>query len=434
MMRSGAKKGKVAQRPARGAAARPRAPSLAKEHAVRITAIETIRSSEFPNLLWVQVATDEGLVGLGETFYGPAAAEGHIHGTIAPYLIGKDPRAIEAHQAHLTGYIGFAGASAEMRGRSAVDIALWDILGQSVGLPLCDLLGGRVRKSIKVYNTCAGYSYVQTRPTQGTANFGLEAPRGQYEDLDAFLHRADELAHSLLEQGISAMKIWPFDYAAERSAGHHMSPAELKQALVPFEKIRAAVGDRMDVAAELHSLWSRPEAVRIARALEPFAPMWVEDPVFMDHMASIGEVARATACPIAVGETRGGRADFRALLELEALAMLIMDVAWCGGVSEARKIAAMAEAWHVPVAFHDCTGPVALTVSTHLALNTRNCWVQEIVRAFYFGWYHRFVTRLPPLSRGEITAPEGPGLGTALQPDVAARKDVSVRRTTAADL
>ena len=153
---------------------------------MKVTGIETIRVGEFPNLLWVQVLTDEGVTGLGETFYGPAAAEGHIHGIIAPYLIGKDPRNIEAHQAHLTGYIGFTGASAEMRGRSAIDIALWDILGQSVGLPLCDLLGGRVREEIMVYNTCAGYSYVQTRPTQGTDNFGLDAAKGQYEDLDAF--------------------------------------------------------------------------------------------------------------------------------------------------------------------------------------------------------------------------------------------------------
>jgi L-alanine-DL-glutamate epimerase-like enolase superfamily enzyme len=174
--------------------------------------------------------------------------------------------------------------------------------------------------------------------------------------------------------------------------------------------------------------------VKIAQALEPLKPMWVEDPVFMDHLASIGEVARATACPIAVGETRGGRADFRGLLELEALAMVIMDVTWCGGVSEARKIAAMAEAWHVPVAFHDCTGPVALTVSTHLALNTRNCWVQEIVRAFYFGWYHRFVTALPPIVKGEITVPDGPGLGIALQPDIVRRKDARVRRTTDKDV
>jgi galactonate dehydratase len=401
---------------------------------MKVTAIETIRSEEFPNILWVQVQTDEGVTGLGETFYGPASAEGHIHGLIAPYLIGKDPRNIEAHQAHLIGYIGFVGSSAEMRGRSAVDIALWDILGKSSNLPLCDLLGGRVRENIKVYNTCAGYSYVQTKPTQGTSNFGLDATKGQYEDLDAFLNRPDELAHSLLEMGISAMKIWPFDYAAEASSGYWISADDLKRGLSSFEKIRAAVGDRMEIAAELHSLWSRPMAVKIARALEPINCMWVEDPVFMDHMHSIGEVARSTRSPIAVGETRGSRADFRQLLELEALSMVIVDLSWCGGISEARKVASMAETYHIPIAFHDCTGPVVLAVSTHLALNARNCWLQEMVRAFYYGWYHRFVTELPPVENGTITVPKGPGLGLALQPDVMTRPGVTVRRTTAKDL
>lgn len=401
---------------------------------MKVTAIETIRSEEFPNILWVQVQTDEGITGLGETFYGPASAEGHIHGLIAPYLIGKDPRNIEAHQAHLIGYIGFVGSSAEMRGRSAVDIALWDILGKTSNLPLCDLLGGRVRENIKVYNTCAGYSYVQTKPTQGTANFGLDATKGQYEDLDAFLNRPDELAHSLLEMGISAMKIWPFDYAAEASSGYWISAEDLKRGLTSFEKIRAAVGDRMEIAAELHSLWSRPMAMKIARALEPIDCMWVEDPVFMDHMHSIGEVARSTRSPIAVGETRGSRADFRQLLELEALSMVIVDLSWCGGISEARKVASMAETYHIPIAFHDCTGPVVLAVSTHLALNARNCWLQEMVRAFYYGWYHRFVTELPPVQNGMITVPKGPGLGLALQPDVMTRPGVTVRRTTGKDL
>ncbi len=401
---------------------------------MKVTAVETIRSKEHPNLLWVQVLTDEGVTGFGETFYGPAAAEGHIHGLIASYLIGKDPRNVEAHQAHLTGYIGFAGASAEMRGRSAIDIALWDILGQCANLPLCDLLGGRVREKIKVYNTCAGYSYVQTEATQGTHNFGLGAKKGQYEDLDAFLHRADELAISLLEMGIDAMKIWPLDYAAEASQGYWISDVDLKTGLEPFDKIRRAVGDKMAVAYELHSLWSRPQAIKIAQALEPYKPMWVEDPVFMEHMSSIGEVARATRSPIAVGETRGGRGDFRSLIELNALSMVIMDVTWCGGVTELKKIATMAEPYQTPVAFHDCTGPVALTVSTHLALNTRNCWVQEIVRAFYYGWYHRYVTDLPPIEKGMITVPKGPGLGTKLQPDVVTREGVTVRRTTKADI
>lgn len=191
---------------------------------MKITAIETIRVEEFPNLLWVHVHTDEGLIGLGETFYGPGAAETHIHDTIAPYLLGQDPLLIDRHQAHLVGYVGFVGSSAEMRGRSAIDIALWDLWGQATNQPVHQLLGGAVRDEIRVYNTCAGYRYIQYEPIQGTANFGFDKDAGIYEDLDAFLHRADELAHSLLEMGITGMKIWPFDYAAEASQGQYISP------------------------------------------------------------------------------------------------------------------------------------------------------------------------------------------------------------------
>ena len=398
---------------------------------MKVTAIETVRVEEFPNLLWTQVHTDEGLVGLGETFYGPGSAEAHVHEIIAPYLIGKDPLLIDRHQAHMIGYVGFVGASAEMRGRSAVDIALWDLWGQATDQPIHQLLGGAVRDDIRAYNTCAGYRYVRNRPTQGTANFGLAGDEGPYEDLDAFLNRADELAHSLLEMGIDAMKIWPFDFAAEASSGQYISAADLDKALLPFAKIREAVGDKMDVMAELHSMWNRPQAVRIARALEQFDPLWVEDAVFMDHMHSLEEVARATKAPIAVGETRGGRADFRGLLELESLSLVIMDIAWCGGLSEARKIGAMAETYHVPVAFHDCTGPVVLAASTHLALNARNCHIQEMVRAFYYSWYGDLVTALPPVTKGRITVPDGPGLGLALQPDVLKRSDCHIRRTDA---
>ena len=396
---------------------------------MKITAIETVRVEEFPNLLWVLVHTDEGLTGLGETFYGPGSAEAHIHGIITPLLLGQDPRLISRHHPKLIGYVGFTGAGAEQRGRSAIDMALWDIWGQTTNQPIHQLLGGAVRDDIPVYNTCAGYRYVRKGDGQGTHNFGLDGNEGPYEDLDAFLNCADQLAHSLLEMGIKAMKIWPFDYAAEISGGQHISAADLEKALEPFSKIRNALGDRIDVMAELHSLWDRPNAVKIARALEPYNPYWVEDPVFMDHLASLGEVATSTTCPIAVGETRGGAADFRYLLELGNLSQLIMDVAWVGGITEARKIAHMAEPWHIPVAFHDCTGPVTLTASTHLALASRNCHIQEIVRAFYYGWYGELMTTLPPVENGRIRAPDGPGLGVSLQPDVLNRPDCSVNRT-----
>jgi galactonate dehydratase len=398
---------------------------------VKVTAIETVRIAAYPNLLWVRLHTDEGLTGTGETFFGPDAAEAHVHAIIAPYLLGQDPRPIERHAAHLVGYVGFVGSSAEQRGRSAVDIALWDLWGQVSGQPVCQVLGGAVRDDIRVYNTCAGVRYALEKPVHDSANFGLEArsPKPDYEDLEAFLHRADELAHGLLEMGITGMKIWPFDFAAEASHGAYISPADLRTALEPFEKIRKAVGDRIDVMCELHALWNLPTAKTVIRAVEPYAPAWVEDPVFMDQLESLGEVQASTRVPIATGETLGGRGQFKELLQRRGCGMAIMDLSWCGGLSEARKIAALAEAWHVPVAFHDCTGPVALAASTHMALHARHCFVQEMVRAYYFGWYGDLVTALPPLKDGRITVPEGPGLGLALSPERLRAQDVRIRRS-----
>ena len=256
---------------------------------MKIIAIETIRIGEFPNLLLVQIKTDDGLVGIGETFYGPGSAEAHIHEIIAPYLIGKNPENIESHQKNLIGYIGFIGASAEMRGCSAVDIALWDIIGQACSKPLYNLLGGKVKEKIRVYNTCAGPDYIRNLPVQGTKNFGLNN-KGKYQDLDAFINRPVELAQSLLEQKIDAMKIWPFDFFAEKNNGQYISHEDLLKGLEPFKKIRESLGNKIDIMAELHSLWNRPQAVKICRALEEFDLLWIEDPVFMDHLSSIGEL------------------------------------------------------------------------------------------------------------------------------------------------
>ena len=204
---------------------------------MKVSRIDTIRIEEFPNLLLVEIKTDEGLVGLGETFYGPASAEAHIHEIIAPYLLEKNPLNIELHQKNLIGYTGFVGASAERRGSSAIDIALWDLWGQETSQPIYNLLGGKVRDKIRVYNTCAGSHYIRKLPTQGTSNFGLDS-RDKFEDLDAFLNNPVDLAYSLLDSGIDAMKIWPFDFAAEKSNGHYISAKDMKIALTPFEKIR----------------------------------------------------------------------------------------------------------------------------------------------------------------------------------------------------
>ena len=384
---------------------------------MKITALETIRIAERPNLIWVQVHTDQGLIGLGETFFGASTVEAHVHDYIAPRVIGRDPLEIDKLSGDLVGYLGFRSSGAEVRGNSAFDIALWDIFGKATGQPIAQLLGGFTRREIRTYNTCAGSDYVKKTSGQVTSNYGL-GQKSAFDDLNGFLHRADDLAHSLLEDGITAMKIWPFDAAAEQSRGQYISAADITKALEPLEKIRSTVGDKMDIMVEFHGLWQLLPALQIARALTPYQTFWHEDPIRMDSLSSLKRYADVSTAPISASETLGSRWGFRDLLETGVAGVVMMDLSWCGGLSEARKIAAMAEAWHLPVAPHDCTGPVVLCASTHLSLNAPNALVQESVRAFYKGWYRDLVTALPTIKNGMITVPPGPGLGMELHPDL----------------
>jgi len=400
---------------------------------MKVTKVQTIRLDRHPNLIWVRLHTDAGITGLGETWFGAGPAEADIHDRIAPLLLGEDPSRIEHFNRILRSYAGFFGTGAEMRAASAVDVALWDIAGKAAGKPVHDLLGGATRESIQVYNTCAGPDYVSQSADVRPENFGLsDTLRKEYEDLDAFLNRADELAASLLEMGISSMKIWPFDFAEGAADGMDISTADLKKALAPFEKVRAAHGDAMRIKAELHGLWSLPAAKKIAAALEPIGVDWIEDPIWMDRMAEIGELTRFTRAPIAGGETLGGLGQVRDLLTQGAVATPIIDVTWGGGITFAKKAAALAEGFAKPIAFHDCSGPVTLAASTHLALACPNVIEQEITRGFYYGWYHELVDQPPPIENGFIRTPEGPGLGLDLLPNLAETAGASVRVSTAA--
>lgn len=386
---------------------------------MKITKLETIRIEERPNLLWIQVHTDEGLIGLGETFFGAKAVEAYIHETVAPIVIGRNPLEIDKLSADLVGYLGYRSTGVETRGNSAFDIALWDIFGKATGQPIAQLLGGFTRQDIRTYNTCAGTEYIKKATGQNTNNYALKSGGSDgYDDLNSFMNCADELAHSLLEEDITAMKIWPFDIAAEKTRGQYISKEDLKTTLKPFEKIRNAVGDKMDIMVEFHLMWQLLPAIEIARALEPFDTFWHEDPIKMDSLSSLTRYAEASRAPIAASETLGSRWAFRDLIETGAAGIFNLDISWCGGLSEARKIASMAETWHLPIAPHDCTGPVVLCASTHLSLNAPNALVQESVRAFYKTWYRDLVTALPPVKAGRITVPPGPGLGMELNPEL----------------
>lgn len=400
---------------------------------MKVARIETVESAAYPNLIWVQLHTDDGLVGLGETFFGPAAVAAYIHETAAPYLLGQDPLAIERHHSTLGKRMMSNAIGAEARGISALDIALWDLFGQSVGLPIYRCLGGPVRDRIRIYNTCAGYGYYTHKANKPgssfAANWGLGEHQGPYEDLLAWQQegRAGELARSLLDMGITAMKIWPFDQFADETNGQDITLAQLEQGLQPFRQIREAVGMRMEIAVELHSRWNLPSAIRIASALEEIRPMWYEDPIRMDNPEALAEFAGRTRVPTTASETITGRYAFREMLEKQAVGIVMFDPGWVGGISEARRIANLADAYHRPVAPHDCTGPVAYTVGTHLCLATPNAMIQEGVRAYYHGWYQDVITQLPETERGFVAAPSGPGLGTRLLPDFATRAGVTLR-------
>jgi L-alanine-DL-glutamate epimerase-like enolase superfamily enzyme len=395
---------------------------------MKITRIETLSLGEFPNVSWVLVHTDAGQVGLGETFFGSEAVAAYVHETLAPQMLGQDPLRLEAHARKLLlNYVGFKSTGVEIRGASAFDIALWDIFGQATGQPLYQLLGGKCRERVRAYNTCAGYRYVRARPNWSTKDWGLSQSEGPYEDLEGFLHRADDLAESLLSEGYTGMKIWPFDHAAEASNGTDISVADLKTAMQPFEKIRKRVGDRMDIHVELHALWQLPAAMKIARALEQFNPYWYEDPIKMSNLDALKTFRESTRVWTTASETLATRWSFRELFDKGATSVAMLDVGWCGGIAEAKKIATMAECYELPVAPHDCTGPVLLTASVHLSIASPNTLVQEVVRAFYHGWYRELVTDLPPLKDGFIAAPEGPGLGIALKPGLRERPDARLR-------
>lgn len=396
-----------------------------------ITTIETVRPKDRPNVCFVHIHTDEGLVGLGESYFGAAAVDAHIHESVAPALLGRRADERARLQSILAGYLGRVGSGVEARAAAAVDLALWDLAGQAVGRSLVTLLGGKVRDSIPVYNTCAGSNYVRGVEGQRVSNWGVgAASAGPYEDLAASLADAGGLARSLLDMGIGGMKIWPFDPEAEASQGHRISRAGLDRALDPVRRIRDAVGEEINVMIELHSLWDLPQAERIADALEPYGIAWLEDPLRAESAPAIGELRRRVDIPIACGESLGTPREFLALLESGGVDVVIADVAWARGISAMAVIAGLAALHERPIAFHDCTGPVTLAASAHLALATPNAFSQEIVRASLLGWYRDLVVGLPTLEDGRLSVGDEPGIGVRLRPEVLEASQSIVRRTT----
>lgn len=390
-----------------------------------ISKIATYRWEAQPNIIWVEITTADGVVGLGETYYNPGAVESIIHDMAAPLLLGKDAHDIESHWGLLFACANFYGyAGAEMRAFSALDTALWDILGKTAGMPIFNLLGGACRDRIPLYNTC------------------IDA--GRYTDFSDLLLRPGELAQELLEQGIRAMKIWPWDrfapqvktgaytgpagWASMGPVGHYLSLEDLKAGLRMVEDIRKAVGDRMEILIEGHSRWDVNCALKIAKALEPCEPMWMEDFIQPDSPDDLARLVQETSIPQSVSERLFTRYAFRQILEKRAAHIVMLDLIWTGGITESKKIATLADTYHLPIAPHDGTGPVNIFACLHICGNASNAMIMEMERAFYDGGYYgEVVTRNLPVEGGFLRIPTEPGLGTELRPDFKRRSDVHVK-------
>jgi galactonate dehydratase len=398
---------------------------------VRIIAIDTFRPTTQESVCFVQLHTDSGLVGLGEAFMGASGVESYIHDVAATKLRSIDDPTPERVTALLLPYVGYQGSGAETRGNGAIDVALWDILGQRAGLPLVDLFGGAARDQIDVYNTCAGPGYVSNGVGQSVSNWGLPAGGtvDDLQDLDAFFSRPAELARDIKANGIKGMKIWPFDLAAERSGGLEITAAEMRAALDIVEAIRSEVGMDLHLMIELHGLWYPRVAQQIMRELEPYRPFWVEDPLRVDAVDAMIRLRREVNVPVALGETGTGRRGLLPLISHGAVDVLTLDIGWTGGITEARRLASLAETYLTPIAPHDCTGPVSLAIDTHLVCNAPNGLIQETARAFLATWYRDFTTGYPEPVDGVIRPTRTPGHGVKLRPEFITRADV-IRRTT----
>lgn len=400
----------------------------------RLAAIETVRSPIQSNVLHVLLHDTDGNIGLGETFYGASSVENYIHETASIALRTTESSSPQRLAGQLSSYVGYSGSGAEVRGNSAIDIALWDLLAKRANLPLRSLLGGPVVDSIPVYNTCAGNDYVSAESRQSSSNWGIadsDAGRGRYEDLWRFLNEPASLAQDLVDQGFRGMKVWPFDLAAEQSRGGHT--ADLRFGLSVLEQIRDAVGDQLDLYVELHSLWQPSGAKRLLAAIEPFGVAWAEDPIRADRTEALASLRASTRVPIAVGENLGaGYNSYKPLFDARAIDVAIIDIGWSGGITQALRTASLADLYGIPIAPHDCTGPVSLAVAAHLVTAIPNGYVQEVARAFYNGWYQDVSYGVPVIADGVITPTDAPGHGVTLAPEFLSRPD-TLRRVTRLD-
>lgn len=403
---------------------------------MKIVKIETaIPESIMPGLLLLRIHTDEGLIGCGETYYAPEAVAALLHDWMHHYLLGKDPLEIEKHWRFLyERTTNFGSRGAELRAISAIDLALWDIFGQSVNLPVWQLLGGCVQESIKTYNSCGGPSYGAKTDSQATHIWPGHGPMGNpgpLNDYWSIVHRPVELAQELLEAGYSALKTWPLDFAAHKPNGPvYVSDADIEQGLAPFKAIREALGNAIELMIDGHGFFQLPVALRIAKKLQQYDILWAEDLIRVDSIDTVADFRHKAGIPLAVSEMYSGPDDFRLALEKRAADYVMIDPTWVGGITQTKNLTRHAQLYNVPVVMHDCTGPLTLLSGVQVAAASGNVPWQESVRAHISMLYPKLIDAEVSIVQGTIPIPRRAGIGAAWLPELFEPETGKYRVTT----
>ena len=372
---------------------------------MKITKVETIYVDEFWQMCWVRIHTDSGKIGLGETWYLPKSVSAVIHEIYAPSIIGKNPMDREDIWDKLFKLSGiFTYSGAELRALSAIDIALWDLTGQELGQPIYNLLGGKVRDKIKIYNTVGSYGKWQDN------EFEKKDPVG-------FLM-------SLIDEGIDVVKAYYLNDYAEASGGNYISSKQIKEALEPLRKQRKALGDQIEIAHDGSGQWA------LAPAINDYNIFWQEEMIHPLNSKSHLKLANEINSPVCAAERLMTRYEFREYIENGSAEIVMPDLIWTGGISETKKIATLADTYQTPIAPHDWTGPINVFACAHISMNCQNVMLQETNRAYYKGWYDKFIEPNIVVKDGYLLAPEGPGLGTQLKKSVFERSDVHIEEST----
>ena len=358
---------------------------------MKITDIETIFVDRY---LFVQVHTDEGITGLGESgawgYLEPSAA---VVEKWKDYLIGQDPLRIEHHWQYLYRWSHFRGA-AIMGALSAIDIALWDIAGKHFGVPCYQLLGGRCRDKARVYYHVFG----RTK-----------------EELVAGCVEAKEMGFTAVGH------LTPFLDEPREVPYFKTHVDKMRDAIETVGRYREAVGNDVDLCIEIHRRLTPHEAIVLARGIEPFHPFFYEDPILPDNMDAMALVAEHIHIPIATGERLHTIYEFEMLLRRGAVQYVRPDVCMAGGLTHSKKIAALAEAHHVGVVPHNPLSPVSTAACLQLAACIPNFAMQEYPRGELEPPKSEIIETTLRVEDGFLIIPDAPGIGITLAEDAAER-------------